>query len=487
MTSLRRSRAAARPPVRRRPGPRALSALLAVGCAAVAAWSQPHWAPFPGLGEEPLPAARVLPERSPAPAGAVLPHAEAPVPGPAQVAGAVDAALAGVPAGWRSVLVADALTGRPLLERDADRPMVPASNQKLVTLLSLLTHADPQERLRTRVVRGEAPGTVVLVAGGDTLLGPGESDPDAVLGHAGIRTLAEDTARALAERGSTGPVEVRWDAGLFPGPALNGAWADGDVAAGQIGAVAPMALLSHHVPAGPAGEAVAGAARPADAAAEVAHAFAVALGEVLAAPGAGPVPVGVAPGSAPAGAEELAAVESAPLAEQAELMVLESDNHLAEALSRVAAVAAGEPGSIDGGRRAAAAALEAQEIPADGAVLSDASGMSLADRLSARTLEHVVRAMATDTAGELTPGARALPVAGGTGTLSARFDDAAERPAQGLARAKTGTLNSVVSLSGHVTTADGRLLTFSVLLGEVTDTVAAKDAADRAVAALAGL
>ena len=33
--------------------------------------------------------------------------------------------------------------------------------------------------------------------------------------------------------------------------------------------------------------------------------------------------------------------------------------------------------------------------------------------------------------------------------------DDAERPGRGLARAKTGTLNSVVTLSGHVTTDDG--------------------------------
>lgn len=80
-----------------------------------------------------------------------------------------------------------------------------------------------------------------------------------------------------------------------------------------------------------------------------------------------------------------------------------------------------------------------------------------------------------------------MPVAGGSGTLAERFDDGPEAAARGLARAKTGTLNSVVSLSGHVTTREGRLLTFSVVLNEVTDPAAARDAADRAVAALAGL
>ncbi|MFF0904624.1 UNVERIFIED_CONTAM: D-alanyl-D-alanine carboxypeptidase/D-alanyl-D-alanine-endopeptidase [Kocuria sp. CPCC 205316] len=472
-----------RPRARAGRGHRALTALLAAGCLGVAGWLHPHWAPALGLGGDDVPAARVLPAEAPTPAGAVPPDPTAPVPGAAEVAAAVDPALAGAPAGRRSVLVADALTGAPLLERDPDAPLVPASNQKLVTALSLLTHADPDQRLRTTVVRGREPGTVVLVAGGDTLLSPGGSDPDAVLGRAGIRTLAEATAEALAERGAAVPTGVRWDAGLFPGPALNEDWAAEDVAAGQIGPVAPMAFWSHRVPAGegPSDE------RPVDAAQDVAEAFAAELAARLAADGApAPVPE-VAPGRAPEGAAELAAVESATLAEQTELMLQESDNHLAEVLARLAARAADRPASIAGGRAAAAGALEAQGIGTSGVELSDASGMSLRNRIPARALEQVVRAMVTDPTGALTPGARALPVAGGSGTLADRFDDDAERPGRGLARAKTGTLNSVVTLSGHVTTDGGRLLTFSVVLNEVTDPAAARDAVDRAVAALARL
>ncbi|MCM3688038.1 D-alanyl-D-alanine carboxypeptidase/D-alanyl-D-alanine endopeptidase [Kocuria rosea] len=463
--------------------PRTAAALLAAGCVGVAAWLHPHWAPLLGPGGDAVSAARSVPADPPAPAGAVRPDPAAPAPAPGEVAAAVDAALAGVPAGRRSALVADALTGQPLLERDADAALVPASNQKLVTLLSLLAHADPGERLRTRVLAGEDPATVVLVAGGDTLLSSGRSDPAAVMGRAGIRTLAERTARELAARGITGPVTVRWDAGLFAGPALNDAWAAEDVAAGRIGPVAPMAFWSHRVPDGDGP----GAARPQEPARDVAAVLAAELRELRPAGPGGPPAVTIAPGRAPAGAEELAAVESATLAEQARLMVQDSDNHLAEVLSRLAAAAAGHPGSIAGGRAAAAEALAAHGVPAAGAELSDASGMSLRNRLSARTLEHVVRAMATDGTGALAPGARALPVAGGGGTLADRFDDAPEHPGQGVVRAKTGTLYTVVSLSGHVTTDGGRLLTFSVLLGDVSDPAAARDAVDRAVAALARL
>lgn len=475
----------------RRPAPgrrrRVLATLLLALGAGLAGWSHPGWLPAPAPAPHPAgpvpPAARALPPAAPTPHGAVLPDPGAPLPSAAEVAAAVGPALDGASAGRRSVLVADALTGAPLHEQDPDTALVPASNQKLVTLLSLLTHADPGERLRTAVVAGEEPDTVVLVAGGDTLLRPGRSDPDAVQGRAGVRTLAQDTARALVARGAGAPRTVRWDAGLFPGPALNEAWAAGDVAAGQIGPVAPMAFWSHRVPAGD----VASPARPGDAAADVAAVFAAELRAALAAEGVAAPPFRLAPGPAPRGAAELAAVESATLAEQAELMIQDSDNHLAEVLSRIAARAAGHPGSITGGREAAAEALAARGIDPAGLVLSDASGMSLDNRIPARALERVVRAMAVDGTGALAPGARALPVAGGSGTLADRFDDEAETAARGLARAKTGTLNTVVSLSGHVSTREGRLLTFSVVLNEVADPAAARDAADRAVAALARL
>ncbi|MEW5916411.1 MAG: D-alanyl-D-alanine carboxypeptidase, partial [Gemmatimonadota bacterium] len=54
----------------------------------------------------------------------------------------------------------------------------------------------------------------------------------------------------------------------------------------------------------------------------------------------------------------------------------------------------------------------------------------------------------------------ALPIAGVDGTIQNRMRESA---AANNLRAKTGTLDMVRSLSGYVTTADGRLLLFSVL------------------------
>jgi D-alanyl-D-alanine carboxypeptidase/D-alanyl-D-alanine-endopeptidase (penicillin-binding protein 4) len=59
----------------------------------------------------------------------------------------------------------------------------------------------------------------------------------------------------------------------------------------------------------------------------------------------------------------------------------------------------------------------------------------------------------------------ALPIAGVDGTIRNRMRDT---PAQGNVRAKTGTLDKARSLSGYVTTANGRLVLFSMLANNFT-------------------
>ena len=59
----------------------------------------------------------------------------------------------------------------------------------------------------------------------------------------------------------------------------------------------------------------------------------------------------------------------------------------------------------------------------------------------------------------------ALPRAGVDGTLRNRMKGTA---AAGNAQAKTGTVDKARSLSGYVTTADGRLIMFSMLCNNFT-------------------
>ena len=78
-----------------------------------------------------------------------------------------------------------------------------------------------------------------------------------------------------------------------------------------------------------------------------------------------------------------------------------------------------------------------------------------------------------------------LPVAGFSGSLTLRFDDAPPA-AVGAVRAKTGTLSGVSSLAGTVVSRDGVPMVFALMLDRVkaADEGYAEAALDRAAAAL---
>jgi D-alanyl-D-alanine carboxypeptidase/D-alanyl-D-alanine-endopeptidase (penicillin-binding protein 4) len=93
------------------------------------------------------------------------------------------------------------------------------------------------------------------------------------------------------------------------------------------------------------------------------------------------------------------------------------------------------------------------------------------------TIVHVLAAIRADTAFHAFYDA--LPVAGVDGTIARRMRDS---PAQGNVHAKTGTLDMARSLSGYVTTADGRLLLFSMLANNWTVSVREVERVQDAVA-----
>lgn len=75
----------------------------------------------------------------------------------------------------------------------------------------------------------------------------------------------------------------------------------------------------------------------------------------------------------------------------------------------------------------------------------------------------------------------ALPIAGVDGTLRTRMRGT---PAEGNVRAKTGSLSSVASLGGYVTTAGGERLVFSMMLNNYPDAAAVRRDSVDAIAVL---
>jgi D-alanyl-D-alanine carboxypeptidase/D-alanyl-D-alanine-endopeptidase (penicillin-binding protein 4) len=120
----------------------------------------------------------------------------------------------------------------------------------------------------------------------------------------------------------------------------------------------------------------------------------------------------------------------------------------------------------DLGLQTVTAFLKEAGVRPDALVLSDGSGLSRNDMITAEAsvqlLTYMFRHRYADTFRS------ALPIAGVDGTMRNRLKNTA---AENNLRAKTGSLSSAASLSGYVTTAAGEKLAFSIMVNNYPDGV----------------
>ncbi|WP_069625862.1 D-alanyl-D-alanine carboxypeptidase/D-alanyl-D-alanine endopeptidase [Streptomyces niveus] len=343
--------------------------------------------------------------------------------------------------------VVDVATGKQLFGERADRPMAPASTIKIATAVAALSALGPDHRIGTTVVtaddkaKGDDPTEITLVGGGD-----------ATLDRKRLRALAEDTARALRDRG-VHEVALRFDVSLYSGPRehpigpndniapvtalMNGQGRLDDSARDSFGGPAP---------------------RSGDPAGDAADVFADLLRERGLKTSGPPVMR-----KAPKDADRLAVTYSRPVSALVERMLTNSDNDIAESLVRQTAIKAGRPASFAGAQQAVQAELKEQKLPVGGALLRDGSGLNRHDRITSGLLTALLARAADPDRPELRPVLTGLPVAGFSGTLQGRYTDADAITGSGMIRAKTGTLTGVNSLAGTVVGPGGRLLAFAFL------------------------
>ncbi|MEU3372152.1 D-alanyl-D-alanine carboxypeptidase/D-alanyl-D-alanine-endopeptidase [Streptomyces sp. NPDC006660] len=400
-------------------------------------------APAPAPSAAPVLAALGTPGR--APVAAALPSALAPL--------LADPALGPRPA----ASVIDTATGQELYASRADAAMTPASTVKIATATAVLTALPPGHRFGTSVVADAADGArLTLVGGGDP-----------TLDRARLGALADDTARALSAR-AVDRVRLTYDASLFAGNPVHPIGPNENLAPvvalmTDEGRTAVAAGGAQEGPgsgpdSGPGSSPDSGpGTRTADPAGDTARAFAALLR------GHGVRVEQPAPGAAPAGAKPLASTLSAPLTDIVERMLTTSDNDIAEALNRQSALATGRPATFQGGAEAVSAQLAKVQLPLAASVFTDGSGLARADKVTAGLLTRMLALAAGPAHPELRPVLTGLPVAGFTGTLSARYGTTSA--ATGLVRAKTGTLGGagVNTLAGTAVDASGRLLAFAFL------------------------
>ena len=342
---------------------------------------------------------------------------------------------------WRSraigndlaYVVMDAISQKVIASRNASKPMLPASNMKIITATNALATMSPSQSFTTAIFPGSTAGHVTLQGGGDPLLS-----------KKNLNTLATQLA-AIVDH--TQPLVIDTDLNLFPESTYGPGWTKGYVPS-VVSPVTSLALYADYSRT-PTSHAI--------------DAFTNELNQLgLQASKGAAVDV-------PSGTVPLASISPHTVSDAVHVMLLDSENNIAENLFRHVAIATGHPGTWQGASDAAIASLNAIGINTTDLRLSDGSGVSRTDRLTAIALTNVLRQVSTTDpvrfAAMFDPGA--MPTAGIDGTLKAKFHRYTTTPsscAKGNIRAKTGTLHDTIALSGITHDADGQLKVFSFLV-----------------------
>ncbi|MFC0681987.1 D-alanyl-D-alanine carboxypeptidase/D-alanyl-D-alanine-endopeptidase [Lysobacter korlensis] len=352
------------------------------------------------------------------------------------------------------VLRAD--TGEALFDRKGTVPARTGSVLKILTAAAALAELGPDYQLRTRVMAGPTPGSIVLVGGGDatiTRLGPGQESF-----YRGAPKLGDLAAQAVSAWAAANPgqpiTQVLLDAGYWdPADRWDPAWKRSEQEIGYHSEVTALQVDADRSdptrstsprstdPIGRAGQFFVDALRQAD------------TGGVIAGD------LAVTTGAAPADAAQLAEVRSQPVRSLIQQMLLVSDNTIAEMLARVTSKAMGLDGSAASLQQAIPGALEAYGVDTSGLVIKDGSGLSEFNNVAP---SYVAELMVKVISGEqhLNLLYDGLPVAGQSGSLAARFTGE-NGVARGNVVAKTGWIDTAYSLGGVINAKDGVRLTFA--------------------------
>ena len=169
--------------------------------------------------------------------------------------------------------------------------------------------------------------------------------------------------------------------------------------------------------------------------------------------------------STPAGAVQLAQVQSPTLAQLLGLMLPPSDNFFAETLVKDLGARYGGAGTTAAGASVVAAAIAA--LLGTHPHVVDGSGLSEDDLTSPYQVADLLVELEQTPIGTVLR--EHLAVAGHTGTLALRMRHSG---AEGRCQGKTGTLTGVSNLVGYCQASDGHLLAFAIF----TDAIATETA-----------
>jgi serine-type D-Ala-D-Ala carboxypeptidase/endopeptidase (penicillin-binding protein 4) len=444
------------------------------------------------------------------------------------------------------ILVVDPERGDTVVKYNATKLFMPASNMKIITGAVALAQLGPDYRFRTTllatgpIVEGKLRGDLVIVGRGDPsasdhmrgdamlamleladsiaargilriegrIRTDGDAFPGAIYGYgwswdevdepysAGVDELYfnEGFSRIVIRGGafpgepvtaavlpSRGYPRVRIDARTVPEP-------DSTLTAGDA-LVTPLSIRVERDSA-PGTVVIRGTIAPHDSqVVRFAHAapptaYITALKEALEARGLSVAESDSASrGHSTTTLDTIAVVLSPPLREIMPVFEKPSQNQIGEILLRTLGLERTGVGIPDSGRAVIERQLIEWGAARDGFIVRDGSGLSRYNYLSPETIVRVLDVMRRDTVFQVFYDA--LPIAGVDGTLANRMKGTY---AEANARGKTGFVAQARSISGYVTSADGRLLIYSVLCNNwVVPVRMVERAQDSIVARLAGM
>lgn len=357
------------------------------------------------------------------------------------------------------------LDGELVGEKNIDNVVIPASNMKILIAAVASGVLGDDYRYTTHVMGptpagGVVNGDVYLVGGGDPVLS-GDWYPQSDLDRFPPfnTTSLDDLARNLAAAGVTQiNGDVIGDGSRYDDEFYAPGWG-ADVNGIEAGPYDALLVNDARVEGDDQ--------RANDPNEAAAREFVRILGEQGIA-----VTGGSRTGTAPAGAAELATVQSQPLPAVIAEMLTNSDNNTAEMMLKEIGLKASGSGTREAGAAAVASTLASWGIDTNGLVVADGSGLSSDDRLSCRTMISVLQHAGFDG-----PVGQGLAIGGQTGTLADAFGDTS---VAGRIRGKTGTLNNVPydqdppavkALSGYLPVDGGGAIEYTLLLngGIITD------------------
>ncbi len=424
-----------------------------------------------------------------------------------------------------AALVVSRSDGATVFERDPDRALIPASNQKLLTALVALDTFGPAHQFETKILAERAPdadgwvGTLFVRGGGDPALTSEQLWRLAAdLRRGGVREVKDlvlDASILDDQRWNPvwGKVSSRAYHSAVGGISANyGAFAveirpaevKGLPAQVAVDPPVPYLEVGNKTMTGAKGSGrklrvervVAGGVERVSVSGSIAvdsegRTYYRSVSDPVAYAGAvlrwqleanGISVAGeVRRGAIPATAQELLVFKGFPLSEVVQRFMKYSNNTIAETLVKLLGVnGSGAPGSWAKGVPALHARLNELGLAPDSLRLSDGSGLSRENRVPPRSF--VAALQLADRSFAWGPELiAALPIAAADGTLEKRANGAL-----GRVRAKTGLLTGVTGLSGFARSKTGEDYVFSILVNDYAGgDRAAMDALDRFVEVLA--